>query len=132
MCVSRVHLSEATQAYQLSAGNDVAPLGSWLDEQIAQRFWVDAARKASGQPQPVVTTGFATGTGVRPAGIGKVDAQVVLQFQLMKPTGQSYFDGVGGRATAHSVQQASREALDQALRGLEDVLTSTGFCRQME
>lgn len=132
MCVSRVRLSEASQAHTIAVGEDAAPIGEWLAQAVGERFWVDAMLRASGKPQPQIATGFATGTGVRPAGLGQVEAQVVLQFQIMRPTGQSYDDIIGGRATARSVDEAARAALHQALGRLETALVNAGVCRRMD
>lgn len=137
MCVSKIYLSDVSRAHTLSGridGDDfVVPIGEHLARQIAARFWVDSTRQASGRPQPTVTTGFAPGTGVRPAKRGgAADVQVVLQFQLLKPTGQSYYDMVGGKAVAATADVAANQALEQALQRLESVLTTAGICRSMQ
>lgn len=137
MCVSKVYLSDISRAHTLSGniGDDdfVVPIGERLAQQLAARFWVDSTLQASGRPQPTITAGFAPGTGVRPAKRGgDIDVQVVLQFQLLKPTGQSYYDMVGGRAVADSADSAASQALGQALQRLESVLLTAGLCRSMQ
>jgi hypothetical protein len=133
MCVSAVYVSEATRAQTLTQGSTVAPIGEWLARQLDARFWMDAALRTTGRPQPRIAAGFAPGTGVRPAGGlgGNVEAQVVLQFQVMKPTGQAYYETVGGRSTADSVDQASARALMQALDGMETMLAAAGLCSRV-
>lgn len=132
MCVSAVYVSEATRAQTVTQGSTVAPIGEWLARQLDARFWIDTALHSSGRPQPRISAGFAPGTGVRPAGgFGDdVEAQVVLQFQIMKPTGQAYFETVGGRAVADGVDHASAQALMQALDRLETMLVSAGLCNR--
>ncbi len=136
MCVSKVYVSDVSQAHTLSGslgGREfTVPVGEWLDSQLAARFWQDATVRASGRPQPTITAGFAPGTGVRPAGFNDAEVQLVVQLQLLKPTGQDYYDLIGGRATANTAAEATNDALEQVLRQLEMLLVNAGLCRQVQ
>jgi hypothetical protein len=133
ICVSDIYFGETTRAHTLSDGKTDVPVGQWLAKLSAARFWTDSALKARGNPQPTVTAGFAPGTGVRPAkGLRDVEVQVILQFQIMRPTGNAYYDTVGGRASAETIEVASMQALNQALERMESVLANAGICRQVQ
>lgn len=136
MCVTKVYLSEFSRAQMLTGDVDksqVVPVGEILAKKMAARFWVDSAVAASGRPQPTATTGFAQGTGWRQSKSGKhADVQVVLQIQLLKPTGQSYYDNVVGRAEADTPDEASAQAVEKVLLQLEELLEAAGICRRVE
>lgn len=133
ICVSDIYFGDTARAHVLSDGTTDVPVGDWLARLSGARFWTDSALKASGKPQPKVTAGFAQGTGVRAAeGFRDVEVQIVVQFQIMKPTGNAYYDLVGGRASGHSIGAASAQALGQALDRFESVLLSAGICRQVQ
>ena len=136
ICVTKVYLSEFSRAQLLAGGegkSQVVPVGEILAKKIADRFWVDSAVVASGRPQPTATTGFAQGTGWRqPKSGNRADVQVVLQIQLLKPTGQSYYDNVIGRAEAATPVDASTEAVEKALLQLADLLEGAGICRRVD
>ena len=84
---------------------------------------------------PVVTLGFDGATGVY-TDSSKYYAQISLQFQIFKPTGQSYMDLAVGQSAASASGQAASEAvvktaMTQALHRLEGILVSADICRPM-
>jgi hypothetical protein len=136
VCVTKVYLSEISRAHRLSGqtgGADFAiPVGECLNQQVKATFWEDSAVKASSRPQPAVNVGFAVGNGVRPAKRnGEVEVQVALQYQILRPTGQSYDNVAVGRATGKP-EQAVKDALSQALYRFETALINAGICRVIQ
>ena len=141
MCVSKIYLSDMTKAFLLpvadggKGGNVDA--GKLLDKAVQETFWTDASAAASGRPQPVVTLGFDGGTGVYTDPYNdKYFVQISLQFQIFKPTGQSYMDIAVGQSSApasgHADSEAAiRMAMTQALHRLEGILVSAEICRPM-
>jgi hypothetical protein len=60
--------------------------------------------------------------------------RISLQFQIFKPTGQSYMDiavGEASSAAENSDAVVVNAALQQALGRLAGVLNSAGICRPM-
>jgi hypothetical protein len=142
MCVSKVYLSDLTKAFLLpAAGNNKGldiQAGKMLDKAVQETFWVDSSAAMSGRVSPVVTLGFDGGTGVyTDTSSNKYYAQISLQFQIFKPTGQSYMDIAVGQAAASADGQAASEAvikaaMTQALHRLEGILVSAEICRPMQ
>lgn len=137
MCVSKIFISDASRAYSLSGQLDgdafAVPVGQWMNDRIRKVFWQDSTVKAGGRPQPTLAVGFAQGTGARPALRGdNAEVQVVLQFQILWPTGQAYNDIVAGRAAAQDTGQAAGAALVDAVQELERILLNAGVCRQVQ
>lgn len=142
MCVSKLYLSDATQAFVLPAddtgkGNAIA-VGEMLQKSVQNMFWLDAAAANAGRPMPIVTVGFASGTGVyHDPATKKNITQIRLQFQIFKPTGQSYMDAVNGQSVARSNGAADNEvairaAMTQALHRLQAILSQATICRSAE
>lgn len=141
MCMSKIYLSDMTKGFLLpvdesnqSSGDIQA--GKMLDKAVQETFWTDSAAALSGRALPVVTLGFDGGTGVQTSK-GKYFAQISLQFQIFKPTGQSYMDlAVGQSSAPASGQAASTKAIDaaikQALRRLENILVNAEVCRRVQ
>ncbi|HSC75261.1 MAG TPA: hypothetical protein VLB90_03365 [Pseudomonadales bacterium] len=139
MCVSKVYLSDLTKAFLLPAagnnkGSDIQA-GKMLDKAVQEIFWTDSSAAMSGRALPVVTLGFDGATGVY-TDSGKYYAQISLQFQIFKPTGQSYMDLAVGQSAASTGGQAASEkvvkaAMKQALHRLESILVSADICRPM-
>lgn len=142
MCVSKIYLSDMTKAFLLpvadggNGGNVDA--GKLLDKAVQGTFWTDASAAASGRPLPVVTLGFDGGTGVyTDPHNNKYFVQISLQFQIFKPTGQSYMDIAVGQSSAPAYGHAESEAaiqaaMTQALHRLEGILVSAEICRPMK
>lgn len=142
MCVSKVYLSDVTKAFLLpvadggDGGNVEA--GKLLDKAVQGTFWTDASAKVSGRVPPVVTLGFDGATGVyTDPNSGKYFVQISLQFQIFKPTGQSYMDVAVGQSSAPASGHAGSEAaiqaaMAQALHRLEGILVSAQICRPMQ
>jgi hypothetical protein len=142
MCVSKIHISDMTRAFSLPAAgassNGNIQAGKVLDKIVQETFWTDSAAAVSGRALPVVTLGFDGATGVyTDTGNDKYYAQISLQFQIFKPTGQSYMDIAVGQASASADGQADSEkvikaAMTQALHRLEGILVSAEICRPMQ
>lgn len=125
-------LGEPTRRFLLRThyrGHDYQfQLGEPLTQQVKARFWSDAIAAQSGRPQPVVAIGFDARTATR-AGDKRSDTlHVGLQFQIFKPTGQSYLDILGGQSQAAQPEAAAAEALTRALDNLTSVLVNAGIC----
>ena len=140
ICVSKIYLSEMTHAFSLPVDSrrkgDNIQAGKMLDKAVQQIFWTDSASALSGRALPTITLGFDGGTGVQTES-GKYFAQISLQFQIFKPTGQSYMDlavgqssgPVSGRAASETVINA---AMKQALHRLGGILVNAEICRVIQ
>ena len=120
---------------RLSLGVGSVALGSLLDQAVQKMFWKDSVAAASGRAVPVVTLGFDGGTGAYRD--SALYLRISLQFQIFKPTGQSYLDIVVGESSSKSAADGSdaaviNAALQQALGRLAGVLASAGVCRTMQ
>lgn len=133
ICKAKILFSDATREFSTRETIDgtqyLLHLGEPLATQLPKIFWVDSAALHSGRPGPTVTVGFAGNTGIRENADGDVVLQVGLQFQIFKPTGQSYTDIVSGQSSSSNGKQAAEEALALALVRLESMLESAGICR---
>jgi hypothetical protein len=69
----------------------------WI-KRCSNIFWTDSAAALSGRALPTITLGFDGGTGVH-TDSSKYRAQISLQFQIFKPTGQSYMDVAVGQSS---------------------------------
>ena len=142
MCVSKIHLSDLTKGFLLpAAGGDSKgniQAGQILDKAVQGTFWLDSAASKSGRALPVVVVGFDGATGVyTDTSSSKYYAQISLQFQIFKPTGQSYMDIAVGQASAtangHAAsQEVVQAAMTQALHRLESILVSADICRRIQ
>lgn len=140
MCLSGIHLSDMTKGFSLpvderSQRGDIQA-GKILDKAVQETFWKDSAAALSGRALPTVVLGFDGGTGVQTSG-GKYFAQISLQFQIFKPTGQSYMDIVVGQSSAPASGPAASEkaidaAIKQALSRLENILVNAEVCRRVQ
>ena len=136
MCVSPVYLSDATKSFHLALGsqdNHVA-LGALLDQAVQKMFWKETKATAT-SVAPVVTLGFDGGTGAYRD--STLYVRISLQFQIFKPTGQSYLDVAVGESSSQSAENDSdaavvNAALKQSLSRLAGVLISAGICRPMQ
>jgi hypothetical protein len=139
MCVSKIYLSDITKAFIFPAddsgeGNVIA-VGDLLDKRVKETFWIDTSPKADKRVAPNITLGFDRGTGVyrNPEGDGNL-VQLRLQYQIFKPTGQSFSSTSFGQYTAKTSDQAAtikalHNAMEQALDRLADGLIQTGICK---
>jgi hypothetical protein len=137
MCVSPVYLSEATKSFILSLGdnNHTVALGTLLDQAVQKIFWKDANAAASGRANPIVMLGFDGGTGAYRD--STLYVRISLQFQIFKPTGQSYIDLAVGESSSQTASDSSdaavvNDALQQSLGRLAGILTSAGICRAVQ
>lgn len=140
MCASTIHVSDMSRGFLLPVDEDRSrgdvQAGKILDRMVQQTFWKDSTAAASGRALPALTIGFDGGTGVR-TGNGKYVAQISLQFQVFKPTGQSYMDIVVGQSSVSGSGQAAGEkaveaAMQQALHRLGNILANAEICRQIQ
>ena len=134
MCVSPIYLSDVTKSFNLPLGSDerTVALGALLDQAVQKKFWKETRPAFSGAEAPVVTLGFDGGTGAYRD--STLYVRISLQFQIFKPTGQSYMDIVVGEASSsadNSDAVVVNAALQQALGRLAGVLNSAGICRSM-
>jgi hypothetical protein len=142
MCISKVHLSDLTKGFLLpAAGGDShgsIQAGQLLDKAVQATFWVDSTASASGRVMPAVVVGFDGATGVyTDTSNSNYYAQISLQFQIFRPTGQSYMDIAVGQAAAAADGQAASQAvieaaMSQALHRLEGILVSAEICRRIQ
>ncbi len=137
MCGARIHLSDATREFAVPANDKgdgtMIRLGELLNQQIQKTFWIDSVAASSGRPMPIVTVGFDGGTGVyRDERSGSNVAHVGLQFQIFRPTGQSYMDVTNGSSSLKATDQAVAASLTQAVQRLESILNRAGICRQVQ
>ncbi|MCC7516552.1 MAG: hypothetical protein IT470_04340 [Pseudomonadales bacterium] len=137
MCVSPVYLSDVTKNFSMPLGDKqhTVALGSLLNQAVQKMFWKEAKAEAVGKAIPVVMVGFDGGTGAYRD--DTLYTRVSLQFQIFRPTGQSYMDVVVGEASSKTVSNASdaavvNAALEQALGRLAGVLVSAGICRSLQ
>ena len=139
MCVSKIYLSDMTKAFSLPAAgsNKTGDIqaGKILDKAVQNIFWTDSSSAMSGRALPVVSLGFDGATGVD-TNSSKYYAQISLQFQIFKPTGQSYMDVVVGQSSGPASGQAASEAtinaaIMQALHRLGGTLVNAQICRAM-
>lgn len=134
-CAATLHVSDATAGYVLKGNVDGDPvslrLGEPLAAQVKAIWWQDALVPA--RQRTAVNLGFGTGSSVRAARQGRgVEVRVNLQYQLFRPTGQSYSDLAIGTATAATLDEASALALQKAVRQLERVLHHAGICHRAD
>lgn len=138
-CVAKIYLSELTKAYILPADDsgegNVISAGDVLDKMVSDRFGVDA--NVRGRVMPNVTLGFDRGTGVykNPDEKGNL-VQIRLQYQIFKPTGQSFSSSSFGQSPIRNTDQANTskaitKAMAQALDRLGDGLIQTGICKNI-
>jgi hypothetical protein len=137
MCVSSIYLSDVTKSFSLSLGSNdrSVALGALLDQAVKKVFWKETRPAVAGAVAPVVTLGFDGGTGAYRD--SSLYVRISLQFQVFKPTGQSYMDVAVGESSSQSADNSSdaavvNAALQQSLRRLAGVLTSAGICRAMQ
>lgn len=132
LCRASFVLGEPTRTFRLRThyrGQDyLIPLGEALTHQVKMRFWTDAVAAQSGRPQPVVAVGFDARTATRAGDPNNDTLRIALQFQIFRPTGQSYIDIQGGQSRQTAPEAAAAEALTQALDGVTDVLVTAGIC----
>lgn len=137
MCVSKIYLSDLTKAFLLPVDSrhkgDNIQAGKMLDAAVQNIFWTDSSAALSGRALPTITLGFDGGTGVKTES-SKYFAQISLQFQIFKPTGQSYMDlAVGQSSGPASGRLASEAAINaaimQALHRLGSTLVNAEICR---
>lgn len=141
MCVSKIYLSDLTKAFLLPVDSrhkgDNVQAGKILDKAVQNTFWTDSSAVFSGRALPAITLGFDGGTGVyNDSGSNKYLAQISLQFQIFKPTGQSYMNLVVGQSSGPASGQAASEAainaaIMQALHRLGGTLVNAQICRAM-
>ena len=136
MCVSPIYLSDVTKSFNLPLGSNdrSVALGALLDQAVQKTFWKEARPAVAGAVAPVVTVGFDGGTGAYRD--STLYVRTSLQFQIFKPTGQSYMDIAVGESSSDSAPDSSdgavvNAALQQALGRLAGVLKSAGICRAM-
>jgi hypothetical protein len=142
MCVSKIYLSDLTKAFLLPVDSrhkgDNIQVGKILDKAVQNMFWTDSSAALSGRALPAITLGFDGGTGVyNDSGSNKYLAQISLQFQVFKPTGQSYMDVVVGQSSGPASGQAASEAainaaIMQALHRLGSALVNAQICRVVQ
>lgn len=137
MCLSPIYLSDATKSFSLLLGSNdrSVALGELLDQAVQKIFWKETRPAVAGAVAPVVTLGFDGGTGAYRD--STLYVRISLQFQVFKPTGQSYMDVAVGESSSQSAENSSdaavvNAALQQSLRRLAGVLTSAGICRSMQ
>lgn len=135
-CRSKIYFSDvsAAQTVSLHAGraNSNVAIGEKVQRQINKRFWVDSAIKVQGRAQPTATAGFAPGTFAKEKMFGSgADVQVMLQVQIMQPMGRAYYEVVGGRAVADTVDLAAEHAVSQMMDNFASLLVSASFCRDI-
>ena len=134
MCTSPIYLSDVSKSFHLllgRGGRSVA-LGALLDQAVKKMFWKETRATFSGAEAPVVMLGFDGGTGAYRD--SSLYVRISLQFQIFKPTGQSYMDiavGEASSAAENSDAVVVNDALQQALGRLAGVLNSAGICRPM-
>ncbi len=140
MCVSKIYLSDLTKAFLLPVDSrhkgDNVQAGKMLDKAVQNIFWTDSASALSGRALPTITLGFDGGTGVYNDS-SKYLAQISLQFQIFKPTGQSYIDLAVGQASGSVSGRVASEAtinaaILQALRRLGGTLVNAEICRVIQ
>ncbi len=132
VCSAKIYISDATKAFQLSGkahgeSYDIE-LGGALEPLVNAMFWIESSALTGDRPQVQVNLGFANGSFSRLVNSGAMEVGVSLQFQIFKPTGQSYSDAVTGLSSVESVDRAAGDALEQALVSLGNNLVSTGVC----
>ena len=137
MCVSKIYLSDLTKAFLLPVDSrhkgESVQAGKMLDKAVQNIFWTDSSATLSGRALPTITLGFDGGTGVYNDS-NKYLAQISLQFQIFKPTGQSYMDLAVGQSSGSASGQAASEAainaaITQALHRLGSTLVNAEICR---
>jgi hypothetical protein len=140
MCVSKIYLSDLTKAFLLPVDSrhkgDNVQVGKMLDKAVQNIFWTDSSAALSGRVLPTITLGFDGGTGVYNDS-SKYRAQISLQFQIFKPTGQSYMDVVVGQSSGPASGQSASEvavnaAIIQALHRLGSTLVNAQICRVIQ
>jgi len=134
MCASPVYLSDVTKSFVLPLGSNdrTVAMGDLLNQAVQKMFWKET--KAGNAVAPVVTAGFDGGTGAYRD--STLYVRISLQFQIFKPTGQSYMDVAVGESSSKTAPDSSdgavvNAALQQALGRLAGVLSSAGICRPM-
>ncbi|HQQ62088.1 MAG TPA: hypothetical protein PLF22_00795 [Pseudomonadales bacterium] len=140
-CISKIYLSEITKAFLIPADDsgegNVIRVGEVLDKMVSDMFWLDTTNTGIKRVAPNVTLGFDRGTGVyrHPDGNGNL-VQIRLQYQIFKPTGQSFSSSSFGQFPARKANQDStvlalNQAMMQSLERLADGLVQTGVCKTM-
>ena len=142
MCVSKIYLSDLTKAFLLPVDSrhkgDNIQAGKALDKAVQSIFWTDSSAALSARALPAITLGFDGGTGVyNDSNSNKYLAQISLQFQVFKPTGQSYMDVVLGQSSGSASGQVASEAainaaIMQALHRLGSILVNAQICRVIQ
>lgn len=134
MCASPIYLSDVTKSFSLPLGSNdrTVAMGALLNQAVQKMFWKET--KAGNAVPPVVTLGFDGGTGAYRD--STLYVRISLQFQIFKPTGQSYMDIAVGESSSKTAPDSSdgavvNAALQQALGRLAGVLKSAGICRAM-
>jgi hypothetical protein len=132
-CNAKILFSDATREFStrevMHSNTYVLHLGEPLTQQLSATFWTDSLTLQAGRPAPTVTVGFGNGTGVQKNQDGKERLQVSLQFQIFRPSGNSYLDIVAGQSTARDPAKAAAESITIALLRLQSVLNNAGICQ---